>query len=101
MHSTIEVPSIEDLMSATKTLPLPWRPHLQTCDGQTSDSYAEQTITLERVIRKTLLNKAGTLQNHLCLVGPPGFGKKLLTQLLTLYAISQGLNVLATSLPAE
>ena len=88
-------------MSATRESPLPWVPHLERCEGQSIESHQEQVKSLQIGTRRILLHKQGKLEKNLSIVGPPGSGKTLITQLLGIFAVSQGLNVLSTSLAAE
>lgn len=101
LRSTLVTPSIDDLMAATKSEPCDWIPLLPQCEGQSNDSYIEQQKSLKIGIKRIRLYLRGRLKNHLCLVGPPGSGKTMITQILSLHAISQGLNVAVTSLPSE
>ena len=87
LQNDMVVPSVEELMSATKESPLSWRPHLVRCEGQSLNSCNEQKKTLQIGVKRVLLHKQGKLKNNLCLVGPPGSGKTLITQLLALFSV--------------
>ena len=47
------------------------------------------------------LHKKGKLKKNLYIVGPPGSGKILLTQVLGIFAVAQGLSTLNASVSAD
>ena len=102
----LEVPSMDQLMEATKDNPVAWNPNeviTQSAD-QSLESYQEQTLARE--IGKCLIDKysnqfGDASQTKNCIVhGCPGAGKTFVQQINVLYAISQGLRTMSTSLQA-
>ena len=103
----LEVPSMDQLLEATKDNPVAWNPNeviTQSAD-QSLESYQEQTLARE--IGKCLIDKysnqfGDASQTKNCIVhGCPGAGKTFVQQINILYAISQGLRTMSTSLQAN
>ena len=72
------------------------------CPKQNSSSYQEQCLVLQDAKQciTQYMNPTETHKN-LTIVGGPGVGKTTVSQLITLYALCQGLNGTATSLVAD
>ena len=107
-HSTQgTIPSYEDLMSATKDSPFEWDPVACHCknDIQSDESYAEQQLairlTTNAIDRYTSLSSNHLSTKNIGIRGFPGGGKTWCSMYCILYALSKGLNCLATAVMAK
>ena len=103
-HNEESNPTVEDFLTATKAQPLDWNPVFIQLDEQSDQSFHEQKAIFNLLRTKidsyinngTCISKRGTI-----LHGPPGAGKTFIQSMAILYAISQGLCSITTSLAAR
>lgn len=106
LSSTNGIPTVEDVTTATRDDPLQWNPTetLEKYDLQSDESYEEQIHAINvfskqlNKYRDTSGENSLTLTKNTVAYGAPGTGKSFIAQLVVLYAISQGLNVMTTAL---
>lgn len=91
------------LHNVTKTSPLPWRPRTEKLFDQSEASYLEHlhTSTLLQQSIDNYITTGSSSPPCVIVIGGPGTGKTFQLKQACLYAISQGLNVLITSLMSE
>ena len=104
-HVAAGLPTDEDIMNAKKHGPISWNPLevIRKHDGQSVESYKEQQASLSmginavnkycRQFQDRLTHTKGVLTH-----GTPGAGKTFVLESQGLYAMTQGLRVLSTSL---
>ncbi|CAG0898596.1 unnamed protein product [Cyprideis torosa] len=94
------IPSMDDFRNAKIEEPLQWVPVLSRAVGQSDESITEQRSALDFGMERIMLytQPAATSWKHVLYTGPPGSGKSKLSEILTLFALSKGLNVMLTSL---
>lgn len=100
-----DIPSVQDIVRATKDMPLEWDPlnSIIQFDTQSDDSYTEQQFSIELTIRSIEQYKQSYHQRitkGLLYNGVPGAGKTFVLQCAALYAMTQGLRCVTTSLMA-
>ena len=101
-----EIPSRQQVLETTRELPLNWNPiHTFTqYEHQSDASFYEQKSAIEWNVRQ--INKYRTTNGqdsmvytkNIIVYGAPGTGKSYVGQLTVLYAISQSLNIITTTL---
>ena len=100
------IPTIEDVMETDKLHPIEWDPLevLERAEEQSQESYDEQMLAMEigtRAVDKYKIQFGESSQVKGCLVhGSPGAGKTTVQQRNALYAMTQGLRTMMTSLMA-
>ncbi|MDB4430362.1 GIY-YIG nuclease family protein [bacterium] len=106
LNNTQGIPSKEDVLAAERDSPLQWDP-LETVvryEHQSNESFEEQQLAIELNVKqiKKYRNISGiesvTYTKNPVVYGAPGTGKSFVGQLIVLYAISQGLNIISTAL---
>ena len=100
-----DIPSVQDIVRATKDMPLEWDPlnSIIQFDTQSDDSYIEQQFSIELTIRSIEQYKQSYHQRitkGLLYNGVPGAGKTFVLQCAALYAMTQVLRCVTTSLMA-
>lgn len=107
-HSTSEIiPNVQDIMAASKNNPMEWNPiqcHIQN-PIQSNESYVEQQlairITVEAIDDYCSLSGNRLSTKNIGIRGFPGGGKTWCSMYCILYALSKGLNCLATAVMAK
>lgn len=100
------IPSKEEVLAATKTKPHSWNPMelVTQAEGQSKESYEEQQLSLQlamnAVTRYSKQFANSTYAKGVLTNGAPGAGKTFIQEVQGLYAMSQGLRVMSTSLMA-
>jgi hypothetical protein len=97
------VPTKDLLMEATKSKTIKWDPLtvMKKSEHQSQLSFDEQQMTIrigKRAIDSYCSQRGGVIQRGVLIDGVPGAGKTFISQVLGLYAISQGLRVMTTAL---
>lgn len=101
------IPSIEESLRASKDDPFRWHPveTMTRSDGQSEDSFTEQKFALDIAVRAIDRYKFGfggnSMTKGVLNNGAPGAGKTFILQIAALYAKTQGLNFICTSLCAH
>jgi hypothetical protein len=101
------LPSKEDVLVATKEYPVAWDPVnvLRRSRHQSLASFNEQKLAIEVAIasidKYKDINLAATVTKNVGIRGFPGGGKTWCCMYVALYAMSQGLDVLATAIMAK
>lgn len=101
LHKVSNLPTKDELLNVTIEDPLSWRPQVQQLEqGQHYESYFEHKKTLELLCIKVdkYIAMDDDFRRHTILHGPPGSDKTLLALLQLLYAFSQGLFGIVTSI---
>jgi predicted GIY-YIG superfamily endonuclease len=106
LQNTEGVPSMDNVLQAERRAPLQWSPvnDVIRYEHQSQQSFDEQQIALRLGVRqidkyRAISGRASTTYTkNVVVYGAPGAGKTFVSQLLVLYAISQGLNVISTAL---
>ena len=101
-----DVPSMEEILAITREAPLQWNPlqNFVQYDFQSNESFYKQKQALQFNInavnnfRSTSGPHASTYTKNVITYGAPGTGKSFVGQLVLLYVLSQGMNIIATSL---
>ena len=103
--STIQLPSLDELLQATKMVPFTWNIFSSMPCGATQsiESYTEQLDTIKYSCQKLKLFLCATplINKNIILCGGPGVGKTTLLQILIIYAASLGLNINLSSVMSE
>ena len=100
------VPTKEEVLSATKLKPHVWDPLkvITQASAQSNESYAEQQLSLRMginaITRYSKQFSEPTYAKGVLTNGAPGAGKTFIQEIQGLYAMSQGLRVMSTSLMA-
>ena len=100
-----EIPNEIDLINSSKSDPLDWNPinTFRQSSNQSYESYLEQkfaistNITTIKEYMNIMGSNAGLFTKSIGTHGAPGSGKSFTTLYSCLYAISQGLKVISTS----
>ena len=96
------VPSIDELLNASLSQPLAWKPSITQIPNQTALSFTIQADILDRLTNVIdCYSNNHAFHPHQIVIGPPGTGKTFLLLQAVLYAISKGFYCTLTSLPAE
>ena len=97
------LPRAQDIIDATTTVPLVWRPDIPKSPVQTVQSYMEHSELLDNLDKCVHLYKSGlqTFIKHQVIVGAPGTDKTFIMLRSVAYAICQELNYVVTSLAAK
>lgn len=104
---TQQMPTQEELLNATKENPVVWDPiaAFKKSPNQSEESYAEQKLAIEVAVAS--IKKAQSLADshritkNIGIRGFPGGGKTFCALYMTMYAISQGLDCVATAMMAS
>ncbi|KAF4648515.1 hypothetical protein FOL47_003131, partial [Perkinsus chesapeaki] len=98
-----QLPSIDELVNATQSVPLDWRPEIRRGDTQTLESFQEQQVALDLGLQAIDLFCSGqrAFIPAPVLLGPPGSGKSHVTAHWGAYALAKGLNTIVTSVASE
>ena len=98
-----DIPSVEEMVNATRLNPHRWNPVIRLISGQSNDSIHEQRKVLRAFIDTFwhYTNPVGSFVNSLIILGPPGVGKTFLMMMSTIKAICMGLNVCVSALLSE
>ena len=95
--------SVDDVVKASVTSPLNWKPELIRSGGQSAASFEEQKAAMNLAIQQ--LNKfqydTTSQTNSLIIIGGPGTGKTTCLQAVGLLAMSRGLNTSLSTVMSE
>ena len=99
----LNIPSVENLMRASRQVPLDWQPTFQILQGQSNESFQEQQQLFLHInnVFQQYVSPDGTLCKSYVIAGPPGVGKTYMLRLAAVKAISMGLNVTVTAVLGE
>ena len=100
------IPSEEKIKNINRENPLDQNPltYFEQFENQSLDSFNEQNIALSlslQVIdkyRATTGNDSKTYTKNVIIYGAPGTGKSFIGQIMVLYCLTKGMNVMSTSL---
>ena len=100
------IPSEEEISNVDRESHIEWNPllHFSQFENQSEESYIEQKRALSLVIkiidkyRATTGNDSKTYTKNVIIYGAPGTGKSFIGQMLVLYCLAKGMNVMSTSL---
>ena len=103
--ASIQIPSLDNILNATKTLPCEWNITNVLLRGltQSVESYDEQMKVLNYMCKclNIFLSPSSVTTKNIIICGGPGVGKTTLLQILILYAASLGLNIQLSSVMSE
>ena len=105
LGNTQGIPTREEVESVTRYSILNWNPteSLVQYENQSDQSFAEQTLAVRLAtsqIDKFMNPMSLTCAKNPLISGKPGAGKTFVGQIVVLYCLSRGLNVLTTALQA-
>ena len=100
------IPSKDEIMSVNRETPMVWNPvrNLSQFINQSEESFLEQKEAIQWIVkqinkyRNTNGQESMTCTNNIIVYGAPGSGKSFVAQYSVLYAISQALNTISTTL---
>ncbi len=103
--ATIDTPSSDDIIKATKSTHMAWNVVTSVACGpsQCFESFKEQMDLLQYATKRldSYVSMSPIINKNLIICGGPGVGKTTLLQILILYASSLGLNVNLTTIMSE
>jgi len=103
LKSEPNAPDATLLHNATKISPLSWHPSLLQLPDQSDTSYQEHLYTSQKLQEAidSYISGGSNSPSSVIIIGGPGTGKTFQMKQACLYALSQGLNVLTSSLMSE
>ena len=99
---SINLPTTNQMIAATKENPFDWQPELILADNQSELSLTEQQGALNE-LKQSIDSYFGNeiFHQHRVIIGPPGTGKTFLMIQAAIYAVVKGLYCSITSIAAE
>ena len=100
------IPSAEEILSVDRESPLDWNPlrQFQQFENQSEESFFEQKSALQHIIKtinkfRTITGRESTnYTKNQIIYGAPGTGKSFICQMLVLFCLTLGLNIISTLL---